>query len=69
MKFQLGDQFLVNKIECEIVYINNEQAWLAPIQDEENEYKSCAFAIMDNKGKLRDGTRAIAIPNHLSGAV
>lgn len=35
MKYTLNDKFILKNIECQVVYINNEFAWLAPIYENE----------------------------------
>lgn len=60
MKFSLNDEFILKNVECRVVYVNNEFAWLAPIYDDETylgEFLNpiCAFTrigpkLIDSKG-------------------
>ncbi len=73
MKFQIGDVFVVNGIESEVVYTNHGDAWFAPVADEElpnghKLLKNCVFAKADSKGRLVDGSRIFGI-TRLGGAV
>lgn len=78
MKYHVGDKFIVNGVEGIVKYVNNGYAWLFPLQDQisfENSFNGSqlmsglAFAKLDEKGRLSDGTRAFAVINTECAAV
>lgn len=71
MKFHIGDKFLVQEVECEIQFINQDYAWLFPIEDDsaKSVLKGVALARIDKKGRLADGTKAVPIAELPCGAV
>lgn len=66
MKYSIGDKFVIEGVEGEVKYINAGKAWLAPIIDHDYEdtfrgqplIKAVTFAMIDENGKMKDGTIA-----------
>lgn len=74
MKANLGDKLLVHGIECVVVYVNNGNAWVSPVNDEEmldgnKLYKNCAFDVVNQKGRTKNGSKVYSIINADCGAV
>lgn len=74
MKHHIGDRFTIDGVECEIGYINANQAWLFSIEDKEysgdiRELKGMAVAIINEKGRTKMGKRALPVYPDVSGAV
>ncbi len=74
MKYQIGDRFLVQGIPCEIKYINNDKAWVFPLDVEEqgngNTLNPCiAFEVINKKGLDSKGNKVYSLLNYESMAV
>lgn len=65
MLYSLKDQFLVRGISCEIVYINQGNAYVAPLEDDNFEskkiYRGCVFEIINSSGVDKQGFKAVSI--------
>lgn len=73
MIYHIGDKFLVNNIESKVIFINNENAWVAPTEDiiikGVKYYTFCAFEMLNEKGIDSNGKRAKVINNKECGAI
>ncbi len=74
MLYSIGDKFLVQGIECEVKYVNNKKAWVAPIEDTEFEngkklLKCITIEVLDEKGRDSKGNKAQVLNNSECQAV
>lgn len=75
MLYNVGDKFVVRNVLCEVRFVNNDKAWVFPVDDEINYsagqfYLSCmAFDVLDGKGKNKAGEKAKPVINKDCGAV
>ena len=61
MLYNLGDKFYYKGMECVVRYINNSNAWLAPIEDTVEWSSFITIGMIDKKGIDADGNKATAI--------
>ena len=75
MKYQIGDKFLLDDIECKVAHIsNNEQAYLVPLYDGGTYnniplWRGLVFAIINKKGYDTLGNKVVSLPRKDCGAV
>lgn len=61
MKRKIGEKVTVLGINGIIKYINNDLAWICPLEDSDESYnghllrKGLAFEVMDETGKINGG--------------
>lgn len=67
MKYQIGDKFVVDYIECEVIFTNCGKAWVAPLEDiriyEDHYLKNVSFEVLDEKGRDSKGRKALVLHN------
>ncbi len=74
MLYSIHDKFIVDGVLCEVLYINNNMAWVFPLDDGFNEknqrvLQKVSFNVLDDKGYDKAGKKAIVVNNMQSGAV
>lgn len=57
MKYHIGDRFLLDTLEVEVLFINKGLAWLGPVEDEPELFKGCVYFKVDEKGYTPEGKR------------
>lgn len=63
MKYHIGDKFLYKGIECVVRYINNGNAWLAPIDHSDEHHVCLTLGYINEKGVDKDGNKAMTLSN------
>lgn len=73
MKFNIGDKFNYKGMECEVIYVNQSIAWLAPCHDVRldhgNYYKNCSVGRIDEEHVDVAGLPAFPLLNQESMAI
>jgi hypothetical protein len=75
MKYSLGDKFVIRGVLCQVGYTNVGKAWLFPIDDIESTggqvtaHSFVSFEVLDEKGRDRQGNKALVVNNVECGAV
>jgi len=73
MLYSLKDKFLLDDILVEVRWINQGNAFVAAVEDQEVEgvryYSSCTYEMLDEYGIDRRGNKAITVNNGPSEAV
>lgn len=76
MLYSLYDKFIVDGILCQVRYINHGKAWVSPVDDADADagegkthYTFITMAVLDEKGRDRNGRKALVVTNIQSGAV
>lgn len=75
MIYNIGDKFLVKNVLCEVRFVNQNKAWVAPVENDVDYltgrfYQTCTtFDVLDEKGCDTSGNRAQAVHNKDCAAV
>lgn len=74
MLYGIGNKFLVDGILSEVRYINNNKAFVCPVEDTPGEHgrmmlRCVVFDVLDEKGRSKSGCKAIPVNESPSGAV